>query len=109
MIQDRKIMRLIEDFDEVIEEFEEVVSQHAATARVPLDQGASLISMLEASTTVCIPIGEEINASLCLACDHFVGCRREASGKIIVHCWTHERRPRLARGTQRMPAPLKFD
>jgi hypothetical protein len=26
-----------------------------------------------------------------------------------VHCWTHESRPRLARGTQSMPVPLKLD
>lgn len=109
MIQNRKIMRLIEDFDDVIDEFEEVIAHHAAETKVPLAPGASLISMLEASTTVCLPIGEEIDATLCLACDHFVGCHRDGTGELVVHCWTHESRPRLARGTQSMPVPLKLD
>lgn len=109
MIQNRKIMRLIEDFDEVIDDFEEVVARHPAQSIAPIDSGASLISMLESSTTICLPIGEEINAGLCLACDHFVGCQRDASGSIVVHCWTHKRRTRLARGTQSVPVPLKFD
>jgi hypothetical protein len=109
MIESRKIMRLIESFDDAIDDFEEVVAHHAAQARAPSESGASLLSVLEVSTTVCLPIGEEIDASLCLACDHFVGCHRDGSGELVVDCWTHQRRPRLARGTQSLAVPLNFD
>jgi hypothetical protein len=109
MIRNRKIMRLIEDFDGVIDEFEDVVASHPALAKKPLKAGVTLVSLLESATTVCTPINETINATLCLACDHFIRCHRDESGGIVVECWTHKRRERLARGTQSMPVPLNLD
>ena len=109
MIENRKILHLIESFDDAIDEFEEVVHHHAAQTQAPVDSGASLFSVLEASKTMCLPINEEIDATLCLACDHFVGCHRDSSGELVVHCWTHKRKPRLARGTATMAVPLKLD
>ena len=105
MIQNRKKMRLIEGFDGVIDEFEEVVVQHPARMKVAPRTGASLLSMLESTTTICLPIDEEVDSSLCLACDHFAGCHRDATGALVVVCWSHKRRDRLARGTLTMAAP----
>ena len=108
MIQNRKIMRLIETFDEVIDEFEEVVVHHPARMKVPPKAGASLLSMLDSTTTICLPINEEVDATLCLACDHFAGCHRDATGALVMVCWSHKR-TRLARGTETYAALPKLD
>ena len=109
MIQDRKILRLIDIFQEVMEEFDEVVADHPGHLTHPLDTDASLSSLLDATTTKCLPLAQEIDAKLCLACDHFIGCERDENGTIVVHCWTHQKRHRLARGTQELAVPLNLD
>jgi hypothetical protein len=109
MTEDRKILRLVEVFDEVIDEFEDVVVNHPARLVRAVEEDAPLDALLGAATTMCLPIGQEVDAQLCMACDHFIGCRRGPDGSLVVHCWSHKRRERLARGTAQMPVPIALD
>jgi hypothetical protein len=109
MIQDRKILHLIEVFDDVFDEFEDVVVDHPAQLSHPVEDSAPLDSVLDAATTLCLPLNQRIDARLCMSCDHFIGCKRNEDGSLVLHCWTHQKRERLARGTQQMPVPVKLD
>jgi hypothetical protein len=70
--------------------------------RHPVEENTSLFTLLASASTICQPIQQEIKGTLCLACDHFIGCHRDANGNLLVHCWSHQK-VRLARGTQTLP------
>jgi hypothetical protein len=94
---DKKIMRLVEEFEKV---FDDVEVRHEAHMMTTVSDGASVSSVLQAATTMCLPLQQEISASLCLDCDHFIGSQRAADGSLVLRCWTHKARPRLGRGTK---------
>ncbi len=100
MTSDEKIVELSAALEKIVQE---VAVPHAARLRYPVKAHATLATLLDAARTICRPINEEIDASLCLECDHFIGCNRQSDGSLVIHCWTHQMRvtkpSRLARGT----------
>ena len=98
MDAENEILELIETAEQV---FDDVVTGHELVAEDGVAENAPLAELLCRAKTVCLPLGQEIDASLCMACDHFIGCHRAKDGSLVLQCWTH--RVRLARGTRELP------
>lgn len=88
MRQDKKILQMIAEFEDC---FEDVVALHELKLNRAVGASASIWALLQHARTVCLPIGREIEASTCLSCDHFIGCKSSGSS-VFIECWTHERR-----------------
>ena len=104
-IEDQKILRLVEAFEEV---FDDVEVRHPAHIASEMPPDASVAKVLGAATTVCLPLNQEISTSLCLQCDHFIGSQRLSDGSLVLRCWSHQARPRIARGTKRLKVVTPF-
>lgn len=102
MSENEKILQLVDAFEQV---FEDVIYPHEAHLQHPVDETSSLDELLRAARIQCLPLAQEIDASVCMSCDHFVGCHRAADGSVVLRCWTHESKRRLARGTAVMNSP----
>jgi len=106
MAQDEKILRLVGEMERV---FDDVVLPHTLTPQRALPPDSTLADLMSACRIHCTPIDEEIQASDCFHCDRFIGCRQNQEGTVILTCWGHETRVRLARGTKRMAVVQVFD
>ena len=105
-IEDQKILRLVEAFEQV---FDDVEVRHAARVASGMSPDAPVGKVLGAATTVCLPLNQEISTSLCLQCNHFIGSQRLSDGSLVLRCWSHRARPRMARGTKRLKVVTPFD
>jgi hypothetical protein len=106
MAQDEKILRLVGEMERV---FDDVVLPHTLTPQRAVPPDGTLADLLSACRIHCTPIDEEIQASNCVHCDRFIGCQQNQAGAIILNCWGHKTRVRLARGTKRLAAVQGFD
>ncbi len=84
MSQDQKILELTQLFEQV---FEDAAMSHEARLKTPVAAPSSLASLLGAARTYCVPLKQEIDADLCLQCDHFIGYHRRSDGSVILESW----------------------